>query len=135
MKNTILSFVLLWTLFLSQCAAYSVTTTDSATTLANAIFNGPGITVVSASYTGASAASGTFVDGPFGIGSGVILTTGTAVGSLANGNHYVDNGQPGSSTYCGSSTYNAALLSVDILVDIGYSGVLVEFIFASEEEG
>ncbi|KAF4456468.1 hypothetical protein F53441_1418 [Fusarium austroafricanum] len=114
--------------------AFSITTTNDANALADAIF-GQGITILQASFSGAAVSSGTFTEGPFGIGSGAILTSGAAVGALPNGDHYVNNGAPGSSTYCGPNTFNAALLTVDILLDPAYSGVRVEIILASEEEG
>lgn len=121
--------------FFSYCTAISITTSNDPTTLAEAIFNGLGVTVVGATYQGAAGAAGTFTDGPFGIGNGGILTTGTAVGALAGGDHYVNNGVAGSATYCGPSTFNAAILSVDINVQAGYTGILVNLILASEEEG
>ncbi|KAL6918197.1 hypothetical protein FSST1_009692 [Fusarium sambucinum] len=114
--------------------AFSVTTTNDANTLAAAIL-GQGITILQASFSGASVSSGTFVDGPFGIGSGAILTSGSAIGALPGGDHYVNNGAPGSDTYCGSNTFNAALLTVDIFLDPTYNGIRVEIILASEEEG
>ncbi|KAH6991968.1 hypothetical protein EDB82DRAFT_553856 [Fusarium venenatum] len=114
--------------------AFSVTTSNDANTLAAAIF-GQGITILQASFSGASVSSGTFADGPFGIGSGAILTSGAAIGALPNGDHYVNNGAPGSDTYCGSNTFNAALLTVDIFLDPTYNGIKVEIILASEEEG
>ncbi|KAJ4123004.1 hypothetical protein NW768_009996 [Fusarium equiseti] len=119
---------------LPACQAFSVTATNDANTLASAIF-GDGITVLQAAFSGAAISSGTFTDGPFGIGNGGILTSGAAVGALPNGNHYVNNGAPGSDTYCGPNTFNAALLTVDILVGTGFSGLRVEAILASEEEG
>ncbi|EKJ70335.1 hypothetical protein FPSE_09552 [Fusarium pseudograminearum CS3096] len=114
--------------------AFSVTTTNDANSLANAIL-GQGITLLQASFSGAAISSGSFSDGPFGIGSGAILTSGSAVGALPNGDHYVNNGAPGSDTYCGPNTFNAALLTVDFFLNPTYSGIRVEFIFASEEEG
>ncbi|KAM0366275.1 hypothetical protein ACHAO7_011461 [Fusarium culmorum] len=114
--------------------AFSVTTTNDANSLANAIL-GQGITLLQASFSGAAISSGSFSEGPFGIGSGAILTSGSAIGALPNGDHYVNNGAPGSDTYCGPNTFNAALLTVDFFLDPTYSGIRVEFIFASEEEG
>lgn len=125
----------LWATLVHRCLGFSITASNDANVLANAMFTGPGITIVSASYTGSAASSGSYIDGPFGISTGAILTTGTAVGALPNGDHYVNNGQPGSSTYCGPSTFNAAILSVDILVGVGYNGLNFEYIMASEEEG
>ncbi|RFN52112.1 hypothetical protein FIE12Z_3664 [Fusarium flagelliforme] len=119
---------------LPACQAFSVTTTNDANALADAIF-GDGITILNAQFSGATISSGIFNDGPFGIGSGGILTSGAAIGALPNGDHYVNNGAPGSDTYCGANTFNAAILTVDILVDAGFSGLRVEAILASEEEG
>ncbi|KNA98236.1 hypothetical protein FOXG_02632 [Fusarium oxysporum f. sp. lycopersici 4287] len=114
--------------------AFSIVTTNDANALASAIF-GQGITILQASFSGATVSSGTFSDGPFGIGSGGILTSGAAVGALPNGDHYVNNGAPGSDTYCNANTFNAAILTVDFFLNPTYSGVRVELILASEEEG
>ncbi|PTD05538.1 hypothetical protein FCULG_00001932 [Fusarium culmorum] len=114
--------------------AFSVTTTNDANSLANAIL-GQGITLLQASFSGAAISSGSFSEGPFGIGSGAILTSGSAIGALPNGDHYVNNGAPGSDTYYSPNTFNATLLTVDFFLDPTYSGIRVEFIFASEEEG
>ncbi|CAM1511862.1 Fc.00g093750.m01.CDS01 [Cosmosporella sp. VM-42] len=119
---------------LSLCRGFSVITTDDANTLANAIF-GQGITILQAQFSGASVSSGTFDGGPFSIRTGAILTSGAASGALPNGDHYVNNGAPGSDTYCNVNTFNAAILTVDFLLDPAYSGVEVQFILASEEEG
>lgn len=66
-------------------AAIMVTATNSGTTLVNSIL-GPGVTLVggSISYSGANSdASGTFSGGGnIGIASGIILTTGDAVGAI-----------------------------------------------------
>lgn len=133
MKPT--SILTLWATLVHHCLGFSVTASNDANTLANAIFSGPGITILQASFSGASVSSGTFSDGPFGIGSGGILTSGAAVGALPGGDHYVNNGAPGSNTYCGSNTFNAAILTVDLFVNPTYSGIEFEYILASEEEG
>ncbi|KAI8650063.1 WSC domain-containing protein [Fusarium sp. Ph1] len=125
----------LWASLVHYCLGFGVTESGDANTLANAIFSGPGITIIQASFSGASVSSGTFTDGPFGIGSGAILTSGAAVGALPGGDHYVNNGAPGSDTYCGTNTFNAAILTVDVLVQPGYAGIDFEYILASEEEG
>ncbi|KAF5486513.1 hypothetical protein CGCF413_v013823 [Colletotrichum fructicola] len=118
-----------------RCHCFGVTASNNALVLANAIFTGPGVVVQSATFTGSSASSGTFTGGLGGIGNGAILTTGNAVGALPNGDHYVNNGAAGSDTYCGTNTFNAAILSVSVAIANGYNGVEVEFIMASEEEG
>ncbi|KAH7208537.1 hypothetical protein DER44DRAFT_862843 [Fusarium oxysporum] len=78
--------------------AFSVTTTNDANALASAIF-GQGITILQASFSGATISSGT----------GGILTSGAAVGALPNGDHYVNNGAP-------------AILTVDFFLNPTYSG-------------
>ncbi|KAK1852530.1 hypothetical protein CCHR01_04879 [Colletotrichum chrysophilum] len=118
-----------------RCHCFGVTASNNALVLANAIFTGPGVVVQSATFTGSSASSGTFTNGLGGIGNGAILTTGNAVGALPNGDHYVNNGAAGSDTYCGTDTFNAAILSVSVAISNGYNGVQVEFIMASEEQG
>ena len=122
-------------LLCAPSTALLVSTTNNANTLANALFNGPGITVLAgSSYTGGAFASGTFSSGPFGIGTGTILTSGAAFSSLPGGSDQVHNGQSGSA-YCGSSssTRDGSILSVNINLDVGYDAVLVEFILASAE--
>ncbi|KAI7769124.1 hypothetical protein LZL87_000671 [Fusarium oxysporum] len=114
--------------------AFSVTTNTDGNALASAIF-GNGISVISASFTGASDSSGTFTDGPFGMGDAAILTSGAAVGALPNGDHYVNNGAAGSATYCGGSSNNAAILTADIMLIPGFGGMRFEVVMASEESG
>ncbi|KAF3809010.1 hypothetical protein GCG54_00011204 [Colletotrichum gloeosporioides] len=117
------------------CLGFTVTASGDASVLANAIFTGPGVSVLSATFSGSATSSGTFTDGLGGIGNGAILTTGSAAGALPGGDHYVNNGAGGSNTYCGTNTFNAAILSVSVAIANGYNGVQVEFIMASEEEG
>ncbi|KAF5630835.1 hypothetical protein F52700_7054 [Fusarium sp. NRRL 52700] len=115
--------------------AFSVTENTDGNVLASAIF-GNGISVISASFTGASVSSGTFTDGPFGMGDAAILTSGAAVGALPNGDHYVNNGAAGSVTYCGgSSSNNAAILTADVMIAPGFGGMRFEVVMASEEFG
>ncbi|KAM5346033.1 hypothetical protein ACJ41O_009038 [Fusarium nematophilum] len=114
-------------------------TSNNPTTVAQGIFNPPGVSVVDAEFNIANyqEASGTFNFGPFGIGSGGILTTGKAdwatTSPIADLN--VQNGRGPSLAYCGSDSYDAAVLSVDIEVASGFNGVRAEFIFASQGFG
>ncbi|KAK2679421.1 Carbohydrate-binding WSC [Fusarium oxysporum f. sp. vasinfectum] len=114
--------------------AFSVTANTDGNALASAIF-GNGISVISASFTGASDSSGTFTDGPFGMGDAAILTSGAAVGALPNGDHYVNNGAAGSATYCGGLSNNAAILTADVMLIPGFGGMRFEVVMASEESG
>ncbi|KAF7563732.1 hypothetical protein G7046_g381 [Stylonectria norvegica] len=132
MKHTIIGRLAFWTILTEYCVAISITPSNDATALANAIFNGVGITVTSATFTGANNAAGTFAQGPFGIGAGGILTTGAAANAAPGGNVHLANNAAGS-TYCGSNTNDGAILMVDINVLSGFSGVLINMILASEE--
>jgi hypothetical protein len=123
------------TALLSVCQAFTIDRTNDAATLAYAIF-GEGITIINSMYTGASVAAGVLTDGPFGIGTAAILTTGSTDGAATTtGDRYVNNGAPGSNMYCGGNTFNGALLKAQISVDTGFNGIRVELVIASEEEG
>ncbi|KAM0426529.1 hypothetical protein ACHAPT_008221 [Fusarium lateritium] len=125
----------LWATLVHRCVGFGVTETGDANTLANAIFSGSGITILNAQFSGSAISSGTFTDGPFGIGSGGILTSGAATAALAGGDHFINNGAPGSDTYCGPGTFNGAILTVDLLLGPTYEGISFAYIVASEERG
>ncbi|KAF4969184.1 hypothetical protein FSARC_3560 [Fusarium sarcochroum] len=115
----------------------TISTTNDAAVVANSIFSKGVKPLAGAAFNGGAYkdATGTFNYGPFGIGSGGILTTGDAGSADSNGpfNINVENGR-GPSSYCGGSgSFDAAVLTVDIEVESGYNGVQVEFVFASEE--
>uniref|UniRef100_A0A4E9E2Y2 Uncharacterized protein n=1 Tax=Gibberella zeae TaxID=5518 RepID=A0A4E9E2Y2_GIBZA len=77
----------------------------------------------------AAGSSGSFTDGPFGIGAGGILTTG--------GNGNIDNGfgNQGQLDYIcdATDTQNAAVVYGRVKVNPGYNGVRLEFIFTTNE--
>ncbi|RSM13460.1 hypothetical protein CDV31_005880 [Fusarium ambrosium] len=115
--------------WLSLGAGLSVVTTNDADTLANAIISGPGITLLGSVYSGSPGASGTFTGGFYNIKSGVILTSGVAVGATG-GSRNIDNDQPG---YPGVSSVNAAVLGFNFRIEAGYNGFELEFVFAAED--
>lgn len=129
------SLFAIWALLLSPGSGINIVTTNDGTVLANAVISGPGVTVVSGSFTGSSVAAGTFTNGPFGIGSGIILTSGSAAGALPGGDTQVANGVGGSNDYCGSNSYDGAILMVNLNIDTGFNGILVQLIIASVEDG
>ncbi|KAM0296026.1 hypothetical protein ACHAPM_010534 [Fusarium culmorum] len=111
--------------------------------LANAVFNRPGVSVVGASVTSYyqvdtktynKGSAGTFTNGPFGIGSGGILSTGWISDAKdPSGTIDHDTGTDGS-IYCGSgSTTNGAVLQVEIVVGQGHNGLAVEFVIGTSE--
>jgi len=136
------------TLAISVCAvmastsasALVVNTTNDGTLLANTIL-GSGISISGVSYNGAAGASGTFSDGlssGIGIGSGIILTSGSAasaVGPNSSDGTTTDNGLAGdadlNTLIPGYSTYDATTLEFDFNSTGG--DVYFNYVFASEE--
>ncbi|KAJ0141130.1 DHS-like NAD/FAD-binding domain-containing protein [Fusarium oxysporum f. sp. albedinis] len=118
---------------LANC--FSITETTDYDTVASAIFTGPGLTIMVVTVFGESS-MGTFTDGPFGLGSGGILTSGTATGAYLMGNRNVDNGVGAGGQYdylCAPGTQNINTLQVQLGFDPGYNGVRIEFLFATQE--
>lgn len=132
--------------FTSSAYSLSVTTTNDAATLVNAI-SGTGINIYNPSYTGYADASGTFTGGAaagIGIESGIVLTSGLAsnVDGTSNSadNITSNNGVAGygplDALIPGFSTYDATVLSFDF--DFGTAGevggdAFFSFVFGSEE--
>lgn len=127
-----------------------VNSSASADQMAETIF-GEGVTVVSATYTGDSQASGIYSDGDTvspGVtpsDSGVILSTGKA-SELTNskGEYNQDSNQSsnmygadtveGASDITGVSTYDAAVLETSFTVsDPNATTMTMQFVFSSEE--
>lgn len=110
---------------------------SSVENLVNAIFSDPGLTVTEWDKLTAAGSSGSFTDGPFGIGAGGILTTGKLSGALPGGNGNIDNGfrNQGQLDYIcdATDTQNAAVVYGRVKVNPGYNGVRLEFIFTTNE--
>lgn len=112
-----------------------VSASNNATALANALVgSGSGITVNSATYTGAAQASGSFTGGTGVIGfeAGILLTTGsvnTVVGPNSSSGATVVNGAPGTSLI--SNSLEAAILTVNF-TPTG-NNVQFSYVFGSEE--
>ncbi|CAF3428899.1 unnamed protein product [Fusarium graminearum] len=115
--------------FLSHGFTVIVDNESSVENLVNAIFSDPGLTVTEWDKLTAAGSSGSFTDGPFGIGAGGILTTG--------GNGNIDNGfgNQGQLDYIcdATDTQNAAVVYGRVKVNPGYNGVRLEFIFTTNE--
>jgi hypothetical protein len=126
-------------------AALSVTSSIDAAAMARALL-APGVNLVdgSATYTGASKASGFFRDdttifgNPAGV-QGVLLTTGDIDNSLGpNDNPYASNknfasGSSYLSNLIGEPTHDASTLTFKITLDSGTSGLEWDYVFGSEE--
>ncbi len=132
--------VALLTVISSPARALEITPSNDAVTLANALLYGEGMTLVSATYTGANAASGLFVDGPLGIPSGIVMTSGLAVNALppnSSPQTSKDNGKPGDSL-CSQltaphSSQDAARLDIVFTLDNTFDGIDLHYMFGSEE--
>lgn len=114
----------------------SISVVSNPESVANAIFTS-GVTVTGASWnTGFDEnAVGTFTNGPLGLASGGILTTGGSIDASGYQPYSlsIDNDAGASQAYCGADSQDAAVLTVDIEVQQGFNGVEVEFVLASEE--
>lgn len=128
----------------SSALAMTISAFDNAANMAAAIV-GTGITISSATYTGAGAASGYFTGGAaagIGINSGIVLTTGFAsnLQGTTNTNDGItgNNGLPGSSPLDalipGYSTNDATTLAFDFEFTAGQGGdAYFNFVFGSDE--
>jgi hypothetical protein len=120
-------------LFAAASAQLSVSKTDDATAMAQALV-GPGVKVVRASFTGASGSAGTFSKGPQGIRNGLVLSTGNVqnvglVDSILDISHSL--GTPGSSlcdSLSGGGSHDAAVLSMDVELGEGFTGLSASFV-------
>lgn len=130
----ILGASLLLVMSLPTQAAYVVTPVggaNDATALANNLFSGgSGITLVSATYTGANAASGTFTGGIFGVANGVVLSSGNAQ-TLGSNNNGVAGYAPLQGLNGGLATFDASVLDIKF-IPTG-SQITFSFVFGSEE--
>lgn len=136
----------LWAGILATCVVFSrpaeaiqITTTTDLEELVSALFgDDPGITFNlqnSAVVAGGAGLSvGTFTEGPFGIGSGIILTTGDAAQATL-GDLNIDNESALDwRRFCGEDSTNWVILSLAMFNTV-YTAIRIDFIFASEERG
>jgi hypothetical protein len=135
-----LAVATVFALGLQSAQAVTVTPTGDATTLVDTLVgNNSGITVLNATYTGAANASGVFNNGGnIGIDSGIILTSGNAVGAVGpndiasyTGNNGVAGDSQLSALAGGASTFDASTLAFDFTTTTG--SISFSYIFASEE--
>lgn len=89
----------------------------------------------SSGYSGDPSAIRSFTDGPFGMGKGIILSTGSLNSPLAPGDtcpssYTTDIYDDYTATYCGADTYNGASYLLNILPTKATT-LLVEMVIAS----
>ena len=118
-------------------AQFTVTANNNAMQLAQKIV-GPGIRIVSASFTGSTTSAGFFVDnsGTLGINSGVLLTSGKATNVMAPASSQNDAtfgpGDPDLDFLASGGTGHDACFLQFTFIPIGDS-IVVNYVFASEE--
>jgi hypothetical protein len=127
----------------SSFAQLVVTPDSNANDLANTIL-GAGVTINSASYSGADAAVGTFTGGNspgtgLGINSGIVITSGFAVNTVGpNTSTGItgDNGEPGSALLSqligGQATEDAAILTITFTTATA-GNFFFNYVFGSDE--
>jgi hypothetical protein len=144
MRNVLRALGAIAVLTLAPSAfALDITPSGDAAALANAMTNvGTGaITIQSASYAGAAIASGTYSNGPLGLGDGALLTSGGALLALPpndSGSTTGDNGLPGDALCnaligAGYTSYDASKLTIEFTLAPGFDGIAFQFVFGSEE--
>ncbi|RMB13954.1 choice-of-anchor L domain-containing protein [Haloplanus aerogenes] len=128
---------------------FTVTPDVSAMDLASTLVSPDGnVNITNATYTGAPNANGTFTGGtdPFGIGNGIILSSGSAANleeSAGGADNNLDgisaeNGQPGDADLtelagAGDVSNDAAVLELTFEVPEGEDQIFFNFVFGSDE--
>ncbi|MBI5610035.1 MAG: choice-of-anchor L domain-containing protein [Deltaproteobacteria bacterium] len=113
---------------------------NDALKLAQALLGTSGIELISATYSGGDAASGTYANGPLGIANGIVVTSGAAAVALppndASGAG-MNNGSGGDalcdSIAPGAMFLDAAKLTVNFKIKSGMSGIRLDYVVGSEE--
>lgn len=94
------------------------------------------LSIVDAKFQGGTSSSGIFSNGPWNMLDGTLLTTGMAVSAASGvapaGNQSTNNNATGS-PYCSSdNSYDAAILTMDVNLVAGYTGVSSTLVYASK---
>ncbi|KAL9564848.1 hypothetical protein ACKAV7_011300 [Fusarium commune] len=95
----------------------SIETSNDAAAVSSAIFNGPGVSITDATFEKSYCEQNEL---------------GGYLGSADTYNQNVDT-QIDGSEYCGPDTTNAAVLSVELIVEPEYNRLSIEFILATRE--
>jgi hypothetical protein len=119
-------------------APFSVTSTDNGQALVAALFgaNPIGLSDFTIQHAGPRAASGTFTDDPFGLGRGLVLSTGRVV-NLVGQNNGNEEWNADLSTDFGLSGANGddMPLTITFTSAANVTGLSFNWVFASEEFG
>ncbi|KAI9152028.1 hypothetical protein HJFPF1_09248 [Paramyrothecium foliicola] len=125
---------LLMSLLASRAAAINITPTDSADQLSVALFKNPDFIPSDQLLSPGQLSAGTFTDGPLGLNTGAILTTGLAAGAAPGSTERRLN--PSNFGICSNDNLEETSFSVSFSdVSTRYSSkVKINYIFASDAE-
>jgi hypothetical protein len=116
--------------FAGSASAFSTTPESDANNLLTALLGTTtGLSGISASISGDPGASGTFAADPFGLGAGVILSTGL-VGTVVGPNN---SPSAGSDLGAGGSVGDTTTLTIGFTSDATVSNLFFNYVFGSEE--
>jgi hypothetical protein len=115
-------------LLFSTCSSLVVENTPRDSLLA-----GDGVDIIQTSFEGSPDSLGSFREGPFGLSSGVIITSGIATEAVQGRFANNDLGYPGNSYCGGGTTYDAAVYTVDLFILPWFNGVQIEFVIGSAD--
>lgn len=76
--------------------------------------------------------SGTFLNGPWGMDTGAILTTGSVTGASYPSSDQSSNNNASGSIFCGANSFDAAVLTMDVKIAANYSGITSTLVYASK---
>ena len=110
-----------WVLLFPTCLAIVV----QQGTPADDVVAGPGVTVADSDFAGSPNSIRSFTEGPFGIGSGVLISSGASQDAAPGGFANSDQGAPGNGLCNSPSSFDAAVFTLDLFVDSGFNGILV----------
>ena len=119
----------------SLVSAVNITPTTDANTLAKALL-GPGIKLTSATFQGYDGGSGTFTGGPQGVPDAIVLTTGDVTHPNPPSSEGLAQNVPGFArcdALSGGTSYDAAVLTLQVELQSGYGGFSSKFVFATDE--
>ena len=122
----------------AYAAPFSVTSTDNGQALLAALFgaNPIGLSDFTIQHTGPRAASGTFTDDPFGLGRGLVLSTGRVANLVGQNNGNEEwNADLSTDFGLGGASGDDMPLTITFTSAANVTGLSFNWVFASEEFG
>ena len=122
----------------AYAAPFSVTNTDNGQALLGALFgaNPIGLSDFTIQHAGPRAASGTFTDDPFGLGRGLVLSTGRVVNLVGQNNGNEEwNADLSTDFGLGGASGDDMPLTITFTSNASVIGLSFNWVFASEEFG